>query len=158
MKATSLIETTCVYKVKLVSLPTLNNAYYIEKCREINDTEFKGCEAVQWENSYIWAAMKDKTVVGFATMRYLRDEKVGFLSRALVLPEHRRKGIHTRLLKARVRMAKKKGWQGLLTYVSVTNPASANSLFQNGFKMYIPEFRWAGKDFLYLMRKFNGKQ
>lgn len=156
MNSTFLVRKTNVYSIKLESSPDNVNYDNIRQAAAINEELFPGCEAVKFAESYLWIARdENKKIVGFATTRYLPEEKYGFLSRAAVIPTHRRNGIHKRLLKCRIKHASSQGWNGLITYVCNTNIPSLNSLVKAGFKFYAPAYRWAGKDFMYLMRRFD---
>jgi GNAT superfamily N-acetyltransferase len=77
--------------------------------------------------------------------RWLR---VGYLCRAGVLPGHRGRGTQKRLIRARVRQARKLGWEWLISD-TYNNPASANSLISCGFKMFEPSQPWGAKGTLY---------
>lgn len=117
---------------------------------------FPGCEVGQLNESWVWIAYYNNNPVGYASMRYLDKENYGYFSRAAINAHHRRKGLHKRLIRARINLAKREGWTGVLTYTAIDNIASSNSLIRLGFRLYNPEYKWAGKEFLYFMRKFNG--
>ncbi len=92
-----------------------------------------------------WIAYKDGLPVGFASMKAIPvgDGETGaYLSRSGVLSKARGRGIQKRLIRARVHYAKKQGLTFIVTDTT-DNPASANSLIAEGFKMYHPERRWA---------------
>jgi GNAT superfamily N-acetyltransferase len=116
---------------------------------------FPGCEVMRLEESYIWLAYKDSKPIGYATLRKLAHEPFGYLTRAAIKEEHRRRGLHKRLIQVRIKLAKRYGWKGVITYTAVDNIASANSLIKQGFQLYIPEYRWAGKEFLYFMKALS---
>jgi GNAT superfamily N-acetyltransferase len=145
-----------VYRVQLCSTPERVNATVINTVKTLDKAHFPGCEVIRLEESYIWLAYKDGEPVGYATLREIKGERIGYLSRAAVLSNHRRRGLHKRLIQVRIKMAKKLGWKGVITYTATDNVASANSLIKHGFQLYIPEYRWAGKEFLYFMKTFNG--
>lgn len=88
---------------------------------------------------YWWIAYTDTGVpAAFCSLKAsVRWEQTGYLSRAGVLPGHRGKGLQKRLIRVRIRWAKRIGWQWLLSDTS-DNPASANSLIACGFRLYEP--------------------
>jgi GNAT superfamily N-acetyltransferase len=51
--------------------------------------------------------------------------------------EYRGRGLQKRLIRARVRHAKRIGWKYAITY-TIDNPPSENSLIGCGFKRYAP--------------------
>lgn len=75
-----------------------------------------------------------------------------YLCRAGILPEHQGNGLQKRLIRARVAKARalKYKWAVTDTY---DNPASANSLIANKFKMFKPSEPWAGKGSLFWLLK-----
>jgi GNAT superfamily N-acetyltransferase len=83
-----------------------------------------------------------------------RWARTGYLCRSGVLPSHRGRGTQKRLIRARVRHAKKLGWEWLITD-TYQNPASANSLIACGFKMFIPTVPWGAEGTLYWRRKLQ---
>jgi L-amino acid N-acyltransferase YncA len=77
-----------------------------------------------------------------------RWARTGYLCRSGVLPSHRGRGTQKCLIRARVRHARKLGWEWLITD-TYHNPASANSLIACGFKMFDPTVPWGAKGTLY---------
>lgn len=152
------------YSVQLQSKPQSNNKSIIELVTAMDREQFPGCEVGRLNESYIWVVYHRRynefygginTIpVGYGSMRYIEHERFGYFSRAAIKANHRRKGLHKRLIRVRVNLAKRLGWKGVLTYAAMDNVASVNSLVKLGFQLYIPEYRWAGKDFLYLIRRF----
>jgi GNAT superfamily N-acetyltransferase len=145
------------YYIRLVSTPDKLNHWAINTVKLEDKLHFPGCEVIRLDESYIWIAYEEgsQDVVGYATLREIKGEKIGYLSRAAVARNHRRRGLHKRLIQVRIKMAKKLGWKGVITYTATDNVASANSLIKHGFQLYIPEYRWAGKEFLYFMKSFK---
>jgi ribosomal protein S18 acetylase RimI-like enzyme len=143
------------YSIKLVSEPDGVNERAINIVRQMDKEQFPGCEVTRLSESYVWLAYASNgEPVGYCSLRPLPNEKYGYLSRAAVKKEHRRRGLHKRLIRVRLNTARRIGLHGVLTYTAVDNIASINSLIKHGFQLYIPEYRWAGKEFLYLIRKF----
>lgn len=93
--------------------------------------------AVDLGGSYWWLAEMDGKVVGFAGLRVLNGS-TGFLCRAGVLTEARGKGIHKRMISARVRHARRITLTSLVTYTVQWNLASANALIARKFWLYQP--------------------
>lgn len=98
---------------------------------------------------YWWIAYDEDTPCAFAGLvASSRWCDTGYLCRAGVLPTHRGNGIQKKLIRARVRKARKLGWNWLITD-TYHNPASANSLIAEGFKMFEPTIPWGAKGTLY---------
>ncbi len=143
------------YYIRLVSKPEEPNKAAIEVVQKMDSVFFPGCEVSRLSQSYVWIAYSPThNPVGYASMFYLDRENYGYFSRAAIKADHRRKGLHTRLIRCRINLAKRLGWSGVLTYTATDNTASANSLVNLGFRLYNPQYRWAGKEFLYFMRSF----
>lgn len=70
---------------------------------------------------------------GFAVLT--RD---GFLARAGVLPDYRGFGLHKKLIRVRVRAARRLVLDRVWTYTTAWNSASANNLIDCGFRVYAP--------------------
>jgi predicted GNAT family acetyltransferase len=85
-------------------------------------------------------------VAGYATARVMGDFM--FLNSAGVKPAFRGQGLHKRLIKVRLAYAKRHDLP-VITYTSLSNTASSNNLIHCGFKLYLPENAWVGKDYLY---------
>jgi len=98
-------------------------------------------------NTVWWILYDEKIPIGTAGLTIENNE--GFLCRVAILPEYRGKGLQKKLIKTRVRKAKKLGLTRVFTYTFLNNPQSCNSLIKTGFKMYRPAYQWAGTDALY---------
>lgn len=87
--------------------------------------------------------------VGFGGARRLPGRRVVLLERAGVLSQHRGRRLHERLVRARLRWA---GDARVITYTAHFNTASSNTMIRCGFRLYEPDYAWAGRDVLYWMR------
>jgi hypothetical protein len=63
-------------------------------------------------------------------------------------------GLQKRLIQARVKQARKLGWNWCITDTT-NNPASANSLINAGFKIYTPGQPWSYKNAIYWKYKVH---
>lgn len=112
---------------------------------------FKGEYPYKKVGSYWWIAYLDDEPVGFAGLTpydYIAKPAC-FLSRAGVLSKARGLGIHKRLILAREKLARKIGYNRIITYTSYENIISANNLIKRGYKLYWPETDWGIKNGLY---------
>jgi len=71
-----------------------------------------------------------------------------YLCRAGVVPTHQGQGLQKRLIRQRIKVAKRLGMRWVITDTN-ENPASANSLIAIGFKMFEPSQPWGLRTALY---------
>lgn len=122
------------YKVKLVSRPGQQNKYW-SALRELEIETFSTDQPYDLSKGYWWIVYCKDTPVGFAGLDECPDGTY-FMSRAGVLPAHRGKGLHKRLITIRLAYAKRLGTHEVWTYVEDVNVASKNNLLAKGFKPY----------------------
>lgn len=94
--------------------------------------------------------------VAFCTARKLLYG-ILYMDRAGVLPDYQGKGIHRKLINARERFAKKNGFKKIITYVMKHNYQSLCTLVRCDFKLYNPEYAYAGREVLYFIKVFKSK-
>lgn len=130
-------------------------AIKIRRCRDYNligsleKQCFHPSEFVEDKHAHTWWVVWDgKEPVGYASIQQWSD-KICFLSSCGLLENVRGKGIQKRLIATRERFARAAGNRIMVTYTSMTNVASINSLIRVGYKTYRPLYRWVGKDFVY---------
>jgi GNAT superfamily N-acetyltransferase len=95
-----------------------------------------------------------KTVAFAGLVRSMVWTDTGYLCRAGVLDDFTGHGLQKRLILARVKQAKKLGWNWVITDTT-DNPASANSLINAGFKIYTPGNPWSYKHAIYWKYKIH---
>jgi len=138
---------TMPYKVRLVN-------HQDPKWRATLKSLQKEClpgDTIYAPNNGYWHVVfgQDMVPVGFSGLvPSQRWSDCMYLCRAGVLPSHRGQGLQKRLIRARVRMAKEKNMNWVVTDTH-SNPASANSLISCGFKMFTPSDPWAAKGAVY---------
>lgn len=143
--------------MRIVCVAELDKVYhpqYLESIKELDNRFFPGC-GDEFRSNRIWfAAVENKKVLGYSAIALIPDQKLIFFSRAAVVPEARGKGIHKRLIKARLTKAKKFAgkYHSIITYVVLDNVISGNNLIKHGFRLYTPQQQWAG-DVIYFARK-----
>ena len=108
------------------------------------------------DRGHWWIAYaEDGKPVGFAgIVRSTRWTDTGYLCRAGVMDGFTGHGLQKRLIDARLRQARKLGWNWCITDTT-DNPASSNSLIACGFKMYTPSNPWSFKNACYWKYKVN---
>ena len=93
---------------------------------------------VAFPDGMTWGAYDGQRLVGYAVMAPSQTwQATGYLSMAGVHQDYRGRGLQKRLIRARVRHAKRIGWKYVITY-TIDNPPSENSLISCGFRRYSP--------------------
>lgn len=115
----------------------------------------------EWEEEACWEVFDDKgSVAGFCSAQIMEDKEgpLVFLSRAGVLPHARGNGLQRRMIKVRCKYASSQGCEVAVTYTTPSNVTSANNLIKEGFVLYTPQYKWAGKDQLYWIKDLKSGQ
>ena len=103
-----------------------------------------GDTAVELDNATWWVAYANGSPVAFAGL-----SKFGgcwFLRRVGVVTSHRGNGLQKRLIKVRVKHAKRADPKlSVVTYTVLDNHPSSNNLIATGFRLYEPSQRYVGK-------------
>lgn len=133
----------------------IRQTYNEKLIQELDKQVFPDDDPVTTEGHLWWVIYDGKTPVAYAGAKYIVAETVVYLSRAGVLESHRGKHLQRRLIRARVRWARKIGATQAITYTFVDNPASSNNLIKCGFVTYVPEWKWGGKNAIYWVYKFR---
>lgn len=105
-------------------------------------------------DSEVWFIGRDNGHTAcYASYRILDDGITAYLTRAGVAKSYQGRGLQKRLIRVRCKHAKQRGAKTVITYVHKNNSASANSLISCGFKLYQPQYAWAGREnFLYFWK------
>jgi len=103
---------------------------------------FPHCPIVKPETGFWWLAKHKTEIAGFCGMIASNAPKTIYLCRAGVFDQFRGKGLHKRLIRIRLKTAKKFGYKYAVTDTT-SNPASANNLIDCGFRMFTPETPWS---------------
>lgn len=113
----------------------------------------ESAEQAEYDNGSWWLAYFEKEPIAFAGLvPSTLGLDTGYLKRVGVLEEHRGQGLQKRLIRVRESRAKRNGWVRLVTDCT-DNPASANSLYAAGFKMFKPKYVWAFDNSLYWQKR-----
>jgi len=111
---------------------------------------FPNDEMYNNESMVFWISYDSNMVpVGFAILKEINGDSVYF-TRAGVSMNHRGKGLHRRMVAARLRYAKRNGYKNVITYTIYDNAASSNTLIKSGFLRYEPQYKWVEKVLFYI--------
>jgi GNAT superfamily N-acetyltransferase len=123
----------------------------IDESREIHSLAFEGDPWVGDDHEY-WFAYDGTTPVGWASAIYWPSISTVFLSRAAVAKCATGKGLHRRLIQARIRWAQKCGATHVITYTAPYNYESFINLLKCGFRFSDYRFRLGGRRWHVLLK------
>lgn len=103
------------------------------------------------DNTHFWIVYDGLKSIGFCALKTL-DSEIVFFSRAGVEQKYKNKGLHKEMIKRRVSWAKRNGYKVAITYVKYDNPLSLRNLIKCGFDIYVPEWEYAGEQFIYVRK------
>lgn len=108
----------------------------------------------EWERCAWWQV--EDPPVAFAGVRTVKgDETTAYLERAGVHKVARGRGLQRRLIRVRCAWAKRNGCDTVITYTTPDNYWSSNNLIECGFRLYQPEWPWAGTEVLYWQKRIT---
>lgn len=127
-----------------------------EDVREIQraslDAIGRGHEAIpadlETDDPLVWLAYDGEHAIGFAVL-VCNSAGEWHLRMSGVLPEYQRQGILVRMLRARLRWARRNGAREVLTYTRPDNAESMRALIRCGLRPYRPSVAYAGEWFVY---------
>jgi GNAT superfamily N-acetyltransferase len=97
------------------------------------------------EGAEYWAAYDGTDLIGFAGLKQSeRWTDCVYFHTCGIVWGYRGKRLQRRLIRARLRWAKRNGFVWAHTYTLPSNPASSRSLIACGFRPYWPARPWAG--------------
>lgn len=142
--------------IRLVAKPGRCPAWIRETILRMDEICFPADWRVRVENSYWWLEEEDGIPVSYAALRPCQSKSnrgIAFLSRVGVIKNWRGQGRQKKLIRCRIKYAKRLNFKELVTYTTSENLASANSLISCGFRLYVPHTRWGGQGALYFRKK-----
>ena len=122
-----------------------------DEARELHELSFPGDTFPGDHHTYWVARDENKALAGFASA-VVTHEGACFLSRAAVSVKYQGLGLHKRLIRHRLKWARKQGCAYAITYTLAKNYPSMLNLLACGFKFYEPETYWASQSAHYLKR------
>lgn len=144
------------YRIRLVASPGDLPGEVKQILSDLDAQTFPTDTPEPLQGRYWWLVTNLKgQPVGFAGMKEWTDGKSMYFCRAGVLARHRQRGLHRRMISARVKYARRLGAQSVLTYTSHQNSTSINSLIARGFKAFVPDEKWAGSGFCYWRKELT---
>lgn len=134
---------------------TVRRTNDLDLIEDMNSIIFPGEDLETGNNTYHWIA-RDKQSgkpVGFCSCSYI-GHGILFLSRAGLLRKYRGRGLQKKFISLRESFAKKKEPKitSIITYVKKDNYTSLASLIKRGYRIYTPEWHYAGHEFFYVKK------
>lgn len=109
-----------------------------------------------WAEDAVWWLMRapDGSVAGYCAARPWKPDNAVYLARVGIMAAHRGQGLQRRLIRVRLRWAKREGYSMAYTYTLPTNPASSVNLIREGMLPFWPSTPWGGDAACYWIIRF----
>jgi len=117
--------------------------------KELDNWIFPGCGDEFHKNREWWVMVSRGKIIAYSG--YIYSSGVCIFNRAWVASAFRGQGIQKRMIRTRLRAAKK-SCKVAITYTTPDNFPSANNLIKCGFLLYSPEYAYAGRQMLYFTK------
>lgn len=128
----------------------------LEEIQELHKLITPRTPIVEDEEAFWWVAETGELLIGYAAMcSFDGEDAEGYLAISGVLTKYRGRGIQTRLIRARLKYARKLGWKTVATDTVAYNPRSINAIIRCGFKAFRPKVKWRIGECNYWIRKFD---
>ena len=145
-----------LYKMKTIKVfsrgKELNPNLY-EELQELdkNNPNFKGCNNEFKVNRDWWVITSGNIIIGYCGCAFA--EGLCIFVRAWVHKDYRGKGLQKKMIKLRIKSAY--DCHTAITYTTIDNCPSANSLISERFKLYTPEYAYGGREMLYFQKEIK---
>jgi N-acetylglutamate synthase-like GNAT family acetyltransferase len=96
-----------------------------------------------------WVAEDNGKLVAYSGLKLVGNEDVGYFCRVGVLPSYRGRGLQRRMMRAKIRYARKLKLKRIVSYTTPLATVSGNNLIECGFRLYRPDWLWGDTDWLY---------
>lgn len=110
---------------------------------------FAGCNDEFKDNRDWWVMISGNKIVGYCGCGF--TEGICLFVRAWVHKDYRGQGLQKKMIKLRIKSAY--DCHVVVTYTTNDNYPSANSLISQGFKLFSPEYAYAGREMLYFQKE-----
>lgn len=127
------------------------NSYLYEELKELDFKVFSGCTNEFKTNRDWWIITSGNIIVGYCGCAF--SEGVCIFVRAWVHKDYRGNGLQKKMIKLRLKSAY--DCNIAITYTTMDNYPSANNLISQGFKLYCPEYAYAGREMLYFQKELR---
>ena len=120
----------------MANIQRTNDVFAVDKTLTKHLRDFWGIPRPDWltSKSYWWVVYSGQNWIGYSAFR-IHDEESVYLGPTFVKAEHRGKGLQKILINKRVNMAKKMGFQKIITSTLMTAYSSSNNLIKCKFHL-----------------------
>ena len=134
--------------IKVFTRSEVLNPNLYEELRELDYKVFANCNDEFKSNRDWWVILSGNQIVAYCGCAFV--EGLCIFVRAWVRKEYRGHGLQKKMIKLRIKAAY--DCHIAITYTTIDNYPSANSLISQGFKLYSPEYAYAGREMLYFQK------
>lgn len=135
--------------IKVFNRGKVLNPNLYEELRQLDYKVFSGCNDEFKPNRDWWVIISGNVIIGYCGCAF--TEGLCIFVRAWVQKDYRGHGLQKKMIKLRIRSAY--DCHIAITYTTIDNYPSANSLISQGFKLYSPEYAYAGREMLYFQKE-----
>lgn len=122
-----------------------------EQVIELDYKVFSGCNDEFKLNRDWWVVVSGNKIIAYCGCGF--TEGLCIFVRAWVHKDYRGQGLQKKMIKLRIKSAY--DCHMAITYTSIDNYPSVNSLISQGFKFYSPEYAYGGREMLYFQKPLN---
>lgn len=124
---------------------------YLQDIDQNQISAFRGC-GNEFKNNRDWWVITDKAGFIIAYCGCIYSESICIFNRAWVHKRYRGMGLQRKMISKRIQSAKGQ-CKKVITYTTPDNVISSNNLIKCGFKMYTPEYAYAGRNMIYWIKE-----
>lgn len=135
--------------IKVFNRGKVLNPNLYEELRELDYKVFSGCNDEFKSNRDWWVIISGNVIIGYCGCAF--TEGLCIFVRAWVHRDYRGGGLQKKMIRLRIKSAY--DCHIAITYTTTDNCPSANSLISQGFKLYIPEYAYGGREMLYFQKE-----
>lgn len=116
-------------------------------------------ESAEYLEGHVWWLVTDEKQEPVAYCGLSCHETYAYYAKVGVVNRARGHGLQKKLSRIMENYARKNGMTEMVTYVSTTNPISANNLINSGYRVYVPQVPWVGTEhYVYLRKVLNSSR
>jgi GNAT superfamily N-acetyltransferase len=134
--------------IKVFNRGKILNPNLYDELKELDDRVFNGCNNEFKLNRDWWVIVSGNKIIAYCGCNF--TEGLCIFVRAWVHKDYRGQGLQKKMIKLRIKSAY--DCHIAITYTTTDNYPSANSLISQGFKLYSPEYAYAGREMLYFQK------
>lgn len=137
--------------LKVFSRGKLLNPKLYSELKALDFKVFSGCANEFKPNRDWWVIVSGNKIIAYCGCSFV--DNICIFVRAWVHIDYRGKGLQKKMIKLRLKSAY--DCYIAITYTTIDNYPSANSLISQGFKLFSPEYAYAGRNMLYFQKELK---